>query len=205
MLSRLCLFCAALAALLTANGPLYAHGSIPGAEGFIRAIPHPVFEPLQGLALAALSMLTGRTDPSRSSYAWLVFAGTAALGLILGVLFLADRPVPLTLLLGVSLIIGLAVAAFEVPLHKLVYGLSVVTGLVIGANAVSTGDEGRFVTSLGSLIGGFALYIYITAGTIWLKGKEEGQPWLHLVPRVAASWIAAISIILMAAIIRGLY
>lgn len=178
--------------------PAWAHMSSPGAEGFVRGIGHPVFEPLQGLCAGAFGVLIGRAKRQDALRAWQTVLVAAFIGLA-GLLFLlVGQGVPNLVLLSVAAVTALTVAALPRPPRLFLVGLAAINGLVLGANAVSTGMEGQIATSAGALLGALMGMVYLAGATLWLKEQEQRWPWLVFVPRVAAAWVVAIAVMLAA-------
>lgn len=169
-----------------------------GAEGFFRGLTHPVLEPLQGLVAGAFGLVAGRQRRSGAVEAWGVALVAGLLAALAKAFLAADMAVATALLAASALFSGLALASFRAPPRFLVLGLAVFSGLVLGANTVSEGEAGRLATSLGSLAGAALMVIYLTGLGAWLAAREARFDWLHLVPRIAGAWIAAIAILVLA-------
>lgn len=183
--------------------PASAHSPVPGMEGFYRGLAQPVTEPAQGLAVAAAGLLIARTDPAWILKSMAAFQAAALVALlILGLSFGAPIEHVATALLGLALLCGAALAIWRTADGRLVGALSLLTGLVAGANALPEPGEGMTVTSAGSLAGLAVLSAYAAGTAAWLKRQETQYGWLHLVPRVAGSWIGAIALLMLAFVAR---
>jgi len=178
--------------------PASAHMSSPGAEGFVRGIGHPVFEPVQGLLAAMCGLLLGRAERRASSQAWKALLACPLLSLISFLFVFSGHAVPVLAMLMVCALVAIVVAAWSQPPGPLVTGLAALSGLLLGANAVSTGSEGQIATSSGALLGAAMGIVYLAGAALWLKDREAKLPWLAYVPRVIAAWGVAITVMLVA-------
>ena len=178
--------------------PAWAHLSSPGAEGFVRGIGHPVFEPLQGLCAGSLGVLLGRADRQIAIRSWQLGLTTAFVGLLALLFVFRGAAVAPLLLMSTSAATALIIASLPRPPPSLVMTLAAANGLVLGANAVSTGAVGQVATSSGAMLGAIMGMVYFAGGTLWLKEQEARWPWLAFVPRVAAAWVVAICVMLAA-------
>jgi len=187
--------------LLLGSPGAYAHSSIPGAEGFYRGLTHPLQEPAQGLLVGMLGILIGRAEPRRMVFLWAAICIVLVIGALLFAFVNADKG-PWLAILSALLIGGLAAAAWAKPPVLVIVTILLGGGLLAGTNALSTGAEGQLETTAGSLTGAAALSVYLAGATHGLRKYEPRFLWLHLVPRVAGAWAAAIAILMMAFAIR---
>ncbi len=172
--------------------------SSPGAEGFVRGIGHPVFEPVQGLLAAMCGLLLGRGERRATGFAWKVLLGCLLVGIIAFLFVFKGHTVPPVAMLVVGALVAVAVAAWNQPPAWLITALAALSGLLLGTNAVSTGAEGQIATSSGALLGAVMGIVYLAGAALWLKDREAKLPWLAYVPRVIAAWGVAISVMLVA-------
>ena len=143
-------------------------------------------------------MLIGGVSRSEALRGWQTVLAALVIGLAVLLFVLVGQSVPTLLLLSVAAVTALTVVALPKPPRIALIGLALVNGLVLGANAVSTAGEGQIATSVGALLGAVMGMVYLAGATLWLKEREPRWPWLAYVPRVAAAWIVAISVMLAA-------
>ena len=58
-----------------------------------------------------------------------------------------------------------------------------------------------YITAAGALAGAAVTLIYIAAGSYWLQAALKWR-WIPIAERVAGSWVAAISTLLIALAVR---
>lgn len=180
-----------------------AQSAMSLADGFDAGLTLPWLFPEQTIALIAAGLLLGRQRNATFLKIWPYFIGAMVIGLtipptvfsllslsltllsmafVLAILIAVHRPVPL--------IISIAVAAFA--------------GLVEGiASAPGTGDWAASIgVAAGTAIRANLFFITPFLFADWLSGPER-RPWTSIVLRVAGSWVAAISIMMLAILMRA--
>jgi len=173
----------------TANAHLVSTGFGPFYDGLI----HLTLSPDDLLAVIAVALLSGLLGARNGRAvlfvlpsAWLIggFFGLKIGGevsfpvvntlsfLVVGVLVVADRKLPLGLVAGIALLLGL--------LH----------GVLNGSAMVQAG--GGFLSLVGIATGVFVLVAIVAAFVVSLRAV-----WTRVAVRVAGSWIAAIGLLML--------
>lgn len=175
-----------------------AHSPFPGIKGFYTGLLHPLTSPAQILSLIALGLIFGQRWPGRFRLAWLVFAGTCLAGILFGQTGMSLLPAEPSLLASAFLIAVLAALWPDSPAALCVAAAGIV-GLLLGL--ISTPDPGplrpTIITLAGSLAGATVSLLYAAAGLGWLKEKTP-PTWSQIGFRIAAAWLAAITVLLLA-------
>jgi urease accessory protein len=163
---------------------------------------HPSSSGPQLLMLLALSLFIQQRLPESEA----TFTGLW-IGCILGAAIAAfgvaglDADKPLTL---AAIIAGVLVAGALKLGSVMLWAAGGTAGLLSGY--VSWPDPGppsdMFFSGLGAIAGSILIVILAGGGTELMRVKT-GWPWLALAVRVAGSWIAAISVLLGALLIRN--
>jgi hydrogenase/urease accessory protein HupE len=171
-------------------------------EGFYWGMLHPFSSGPQLLMLLALSLFIQQRLPESEAAFTALWTGC-----ILGAAFAAfgiaglDADKPLTL---AAMLAGVSVASALKPGTALLWAAGGVAGLLGGY--VSWPDPGppsdMFFSGLGAIAGSI-LIVIIAGGGIELLKVKTGWPWLAIAVRVAGSWIAAISVLLGALLVRN--
>lgn len=171
-------------------------------EGFYWGMLHPFATGPQILTLVALSLFIQQRLPAGAEVFtgfWIgciVGAAVAALG-IRG----PDADVPLTLFAIVAG--GLVASALTLP-RPLLWTMGGYAGVLSGY--VSWPDPGPVSDMLFSASGaivGSILIVIVIAGSSEVIREKTGWAWLAIAVRVAGSWIAAISVLLGALLVRS--
>lgn len=193
---------AVLAAAFAAPLPAWAHSPVPGIEGFYGALALPLREPGLGLAAICLALLLMHDFPDRFARGWKLYVLAAFAGLI------AARPLVATVpaepaLLALAATAGGLVALAGDRLTPVALLLTPLIGLAIGAAALPEPGPTRAVvlTTAGALVGAHLPMLVLCGAIDWLREKADGPP-LRIGLRVAASWLAALSILMLALVLR---
>lgn len=175
-----------------------AHSALPGIEGFYLGLTHGIATPATLLATLATAVMAAQDWPRRFRLGWPLFAVCLALGLA-GALVL-DAELPLDAgLLGAAVLGGCfaALAAGRFTLAAL--PLLALSGLVLGA-AGAPDDGARqdvAITMAGAFLGP-NLALLLVGGALDLLREHLPGPAPDIALRVAASWLAAIALMLLA-------
>lgn len=181
-------------------GPATAHLVSTELGPFYDGAAHPLVSPGDLLTIVALAIVAafGGAAAGRRLVVSLAIAWTT--GLVIGFAFLAspfDLPIPtavVILLLGVAGLVRLRVpAAVLVPVTV---GSGLMRGIANGAAARSA--EGSWLAVAGVVTGVLIVGVLLTGGGAWLVRRRA-----EVVLRVAGSWIAAISLLMIGWWIRG--
>lgn len=192
-----------LALALGWPAPAWAHGAVPGVQGIYWGMLHPFTSGPQLLALFALSLVIQQRLPDSEDVfhgfwiSCLAGAGVAALGL-------SGHDVDMPLLACAILAAVLVASAVRLPLAAvlvLAVGCGLFSGYLSWPDPGATGD--MLFTALGAILGS-VLIVIVVAGAVEALWQAVRWPWLPIAVRVAGSWIAAISVLLGALLLRNL-
>jgi hypothetical protein len=186
------LFRATLLAGLTLATPAFAHAPIMGIGGVAGGVLHAVLIPEHGLSLLALGLVLGRQQQATRRLGLLVFMAALICGLVAAALTGEETFAGDALVMAAGLL-GLLVAAAWMP-PFLGLPLAAIAGLTIALDSrpdgTTTAEAIRML--IGSGIGATAALVLVAEGSVLLRGHTQ-----FIVARVAGSWIAAISILVL--------
>ena len=188
----------ALLACLLFPAAAHAHGYIRGLNGFANGLVHPALVPGQLLALIGLGLALGQWGYAKLRSRLHLFVAALVAGLLLSRLVSVSAGVDRWTLL-VAFVLGLW-AALRVPekYSDLLLPLVLVTGLLVGAGSSisALGFWQNVQAFAGSGVAAFVLVFYFAglAGIIYLDWPE----WVQVGVRVAGSWVAALSVLVLA-------
>jgi hydrogenase/urease accessory protein HupE len=172
-----------------------AHSNIEGLDEFANGLLHPLFTPAHVLVLLAFGLWIGRYPPLKLRSPLPAFAMGSLIGLALAWKGVA-APHPAVLLV-MAMIAGAAIASdFKISLLPRVI-LAAVAGMLLGMDsapdAAST-PTAVMKTLLGTWIG---LYIWLVNPAFYSSLLPK-KKWADYAVRIAASWIIAISFMVVA-------
>jgi urease accessory protein len=201
----------------------HAHGAMPGMAGFGSGLVHALVTPAHLLLLMGLALWLAQQQPAHRLRAALALepppppraaerapsGGRAALvpfgtGLAVGLLATTQGiSAPAVLLPALALAAGLLVAAAVPAPWQLRWGLLAAAGLALGLDSgvdAGAAPTAVAITLLGTWIGAV---LYLANGA-WYAALLPRVRWVRVGMRVAGSWIAAISLMVLAFIARTL-
>lgn len=192
---------ALLAGLLVPEAAL-AHAPMPGLEGFYSGLAQPLREPALGLAALALVLLILQDFPRRLYRGGPVYGLGVALGLLAARPLAALLPLEPALLALAGLAAGLAALTGDRGTRPAL-ALLPLLGLGIGATCVADPGPGTAValTTLGTLAGTHLVLVWLGGAIDWARARTQ-SPVLPLGLRVAASWLTAACVLLLAVLLR---
>lgn len=190
------------AALAAAPGAAAAHSPVPGIEGFYTGLAHPFVEPTLLVASLAVVFLILQDWPRRFRLGWPVYAATVAIGLLAARSLGAMVPLDVALLGSAALAAALAAAAGD-RATALALPLLALSGLAVGAGALPEPGPVRdvVITAAGTVVGANLGLLVIGGAIDWLRERHDG-PVLRIGIRVAASWLAAVALMILAFVLR---
>ena len=173
-----------------------AHGTVEGLDEFVNGLLHPLFSPAHVLVLLAFGFWIGTHPPIRLRSPLPAFALGALAGLLCawkGMLSPVYQPV----LLGVAMLAAIVVAAdFKLPLSVRVT-CGVIAGFLLGLDSppdLAGNSQAIFKTLIGTWIG---LYIWLVNPAFYTSLLPQ-KKWASYAVRIAASWIIAIAVMVLA-------
>jgi hypothetical protein len=177
---------------LVSSMPAAAHSPIMGIGGVPGGVLHALLIPEHGLSLLALGLVLGRQQQPVRRTGMLIFFGALACGLVAAALT-GEETLAADVLVVAAGLLGLLVAAAWAP-PFLALSLAAVAGLTIALDSRPDGTStSEAVTMLiGSGLGAAVALAIVTEGSVLVRGRAQ-----LIVARVAGSWIAAISILVL--------
>ena len=174
--------------------PAYAHSPVPGIEGFFTGLLHPFSTPAQALLMLGLGLLIGGFDNRLVRWPFAVFVSATLLGILVGVgIGWIDA------LMFATAFVACALAALS-PGRFLVVSVAVVAAGGFWIGLMSLPDPGplrdRIITTLGSFMGASLGLLYIFYVLTFVR--ESNWNWVPIAFRVAAAWIGAITVLMLA-------
>lgn len=183
-----------LPAMLGAK-PAYAHAPVEGIKGFYIGLFHPFSTPSQALLMLGVGLMIGAFGVQHAWRVWAVFIAVCFVGLFAGS---ADLDVDVALFATAFVACGVAALGWGkfLPVALVVAATG---GFLIGSASIT--DAGplrdRIFTMSGSMVGATIGLLYIFAGVHILKERFTWA-WVAIAFRVAAAWIGAISLVMLA-------
>lgn len=188
-----------LPALLAAS-PAYAHAPVPGLKGFYVGLLHPFSTPPQALMLLGLGLLIGSFATSKGLLFLASFCALSLLGVLTGSTAWALDSALLVMAITTCTLAAL-IPGKALPLGVL---LSAVSGYLIGVMSIP--DPGplsdRLFTITGALFGANIGLLYLW-GTRNLIPARIAYTWVPLAFRIAAAWLSAIALLMLALGVAG--
>jgi hydrogenase/urease accessory protein HupE len=199
--SRLRWLSSALITLLMSPAAAEAHMTIKGVNHFTNGALHPLVTPAHVLILLGLGLWIGQHPPLRLKLPMAIFAAFSLAGLALTLTGWVAEVHP-AFLAVIALCFATAVAVGK-PLPSWVRGVFLAAGAVaIGLDSVA--EPGPAKTVVSALLGTWLaiLLIVVNIAHYTSLAAEKNKQWLHIAIRVAASWIVAISLLVLAFALR---
>ena len=172
-----------------------AHTPFKGANAFYTGLLHPVVVPSEALAVVALALLFGTSGALASRLGLALFATGLLIGLCCGQLAPAVPGWTTPALLAVALLMAIIVTTGLRPPPGLAAVIAVVTGAIVGLDALPDASSGRdiWLGSAATILGGLIVAV-IVSGLI-VNGRQH---WRRIAIRVAGSWITASAVLYFA-------
>ena len=177
-----------------------AHSAIPGMSEWVSGVLHPLLTPLHLLVLLSVGLWTGQQSPLRLKYPLVVFGLCAGAGL-LGTLAARFPQVAPPYLLAASLGAGVLVALvvpLRMPAAALLFAYA---GFITGLDSAADGATSSIAiakTLFGSWLGLTVAFVNVA----YYTSLCPPRPWVQTAIRIAASWIVAISLLMLAFALR---
>lgn len=180
-----------------------AHNASPGLGGFTGGMIHAVTEMPAPLALAGLGLLLGLLDEHAMARSFAAFAVGMLAGLAVTLASGSSLPHQTPMLL-VTLAASATVAAGLRSAALVALVLAFLGGLCFGV--LATPDPAPLTTLLYAITGGVmaACWALIAiSAAIYMARQRYTAPWLAIGIRIAASWIVAISALVLALFVKS--
>lgn len=177
---------------LVLSTPAAAHSPIMGIGGVPGGVLHVLLIPEHGLSLLALGLVLGRQQQPVRRKGMLIFFAALACGLVTAALT-GEETLAADVLVVAAGMLGLLVAAAWAP-PFLALSLAAVAGLTIALDSRpdGTSTSEALTMLIGSGLGAALALAVVAEGSALVRGRAQ-----FIVARVAGSWIAAISILVL--------
>ncbi|MCV6598050.1 MAG: HupE/UreJ family protein [Mangrovicoccus sp.] len=176
-------------------GPAQAHAPIAGIEGFYTGVLHPFTSPAQALLIISLGLLASSFAIPKARWLLGAFLVASLLGLWLG--FTPPDLDPLCFAIAFAACACAALCPKRLPLLAALW--TTLGGLCIGR--LSIPDAGpvpdQIITASGAIIGANLGLLYIFGLTHAIQDRLAA-PWVAIAFRIAAAWLGAISLLMLA-------
>jgi urease accessory protein len=189
----------AVAAVVSVASPGYAHLVNTGFGSFYDGLTHLFVAPEDLLPVVALALLAGLAGP-RSGRA-VLFALPAAwlAGSVLGFLVAPHVTMPAVMAAVTIAVGGMVAAGRPLPL-ALVAGFAIVLGLLAGAlNGIDLATVHSSPLGAAGVTAGLFVVVALLAGQV----ASVRAPWARVAVQVAGSWIAAIGLFMLGWAVRA--
>ena len=184
-----------LLSLVAWPGAVQAHSPVPGIEGFYTGLLHPVSTPAQLFVLLGLGLLVSSYPLAAVRWLLTVFPFATLVGA-----WVSDGLMDVdTWLFALAFAACVWVALLPGRVISLALGFTCVGGVLIGI--VSMPEPGpaqdRIITLAGSLVGANLGLLYLFGAAFYVRERFQ-QVWVGVALRIAAAWIGAVSIVMLA-------
>jgi hydrogenase/urease accessory protein HupE len=185
-------------ALLAAATPAQAHLLNTGFGPFYDGLTHPFVTPEDLLPVVALTLLAGLRGARYGRWVLFVLPAAWLAGMTVG-LVLVPHGSAAWLTCGLTIVLGALVAAdWQLPL-SVVSGGAVLLGLVHGC----LNGAGLALAQSGALgMAGIASALFVVVALLAGPVVALRAAWARVVVRVAGSWIAAIGLLMLGWTVR---
>lgn len=185
--------------LLALPASAHAHGAIPGLEGFVNGLAHPVTTPAHVLVILALGLLVGRRTPPDMRTPFIVFLPALGAGLLFTLVVKAVQVSQPWLL--VMVLIGAALVALDRAIPRLAErAIFAGAGLALGLD--SGIEAGSTAVVIKTLLGTWLMVAFLVFDVAYYSSLAGQKSWARIGRRVLGSWIVAIALLMLAFALR---
>ena len=175
--------------------PALAHSPVPGIEGFYVGLIHPFSTPPQALLMIGLALLVGGFAPERARWVFSGFVVASFIGL-----FAAIGIEELDVIMFAVAFAACALAAL-LPGKVLPFAIAITCAGAFLIGDASVPDDGpardRLFTMSGSMVGANIGLLYLFGVSLVIRERYT-MAWVTIAFRVAAAWLGAISLLMLA-------
>jgi len=184
--------------LLAAGTPAQAHLLNTGFGPFYDGLTHPFVTPEDLLPVVALTLLAGLHGAQCGRWVLFTLPGSWLAGMTVGLLLVPPGSAA-WLTCGLTIVLGALVAAdWQLPL-PVVIGAAVLLGLVHGCvNGAGLAQAQPGTLGMGGITSALFVVVALLAGPV----VALRAAWARVVVRVAGSWIAAIGLLMLGWTVR---
>ena len=177
----------------------HAHLMNTGLGPFYDGLAHLFVTPEDLLPVIALALFAGLSGPQSGRAVLFILPVAWLAGALIGVFSDVPLSLPVTTAL-VTIAFGVLVAADRSLPLRLVVGCAVVLGLLHGSlNGTDLGQQRAF----GISIAGVAVALFVIVSLLAGQVTSLRLAWQRIVVRVAGSWIAAIGLFMLGWAVRA--
>lgn len=188
----------ALMAIVVVARPAHAHLMTTGFGPFYDGLTHLLVSPEYLLPMIALALLAGLHGPRFGRAVLFALPAAWLAGSVLGLLVAPRAPMPLATAI-VTIGVGAMVAAGRRLPLALVGGLAVAVGVLAGA---LNGIELATVHSSPWAAAGAAPSLFVVVSLVTGQVASVRAAWARIAVQVAGSWIAAIGLFMLGWAVR---
>lgn len=181
----------------------HAHSAVAGMNSFYAGLLHPLLTLPHVLVLLGLGLWLGQLHPLRLKAPMLAYAIGCAAALLLTTR-VAVPPSSQTGVIVVALGCGLLVAASARLPAGLRATVAAVAAMAVALDSGVDGAPANFATAL-TLLGTWISTTVLVANVAYYTALCPQRPWVQIALRIAGSWIAAASLLVLAFALRGLF
>ncbi|HWN94919.1 MAG TPA: HupE/UreJ family protein [Methylomirabilota bacterium] len=182
--------------LLMALPPsVQAHGAIKGLEGFASGLVHPLTIPAHVLVILSLGLLAGQQTPQRLRAPMFVLMPALACALLFTLTRVftgIPQPIPIALALCAAVLVAVA-KPVPMPAIQALFALG---GIVLGLD--SAPESVPLAITLKSLLGTWVIVVFLVFDVAYYSALAARRNWSQVGLRVLASWIIAVSVLMLA-------
>jgi hypothetical protein len=189
----------ALTAIVAAARPAHAHLMTTGLGPFYDGLTHLLVSPEYLLPMIALALLAGLHGPRFGRAVLFALPAAWLAGNVVGLLVAPHVAMPVATAAVTIVVGGMAAAGRPLPL-ALVMGFAIVVGVLAGGlNGVELATTGASpLAAAGSAAALFVVVSLVTGQVASLRAA-----WARIAVQVAGSWIAAIGLFMLGWAVRG--
>lgn len=181
--------------LLAGASPAHAHSPVPGIEGIYVGAMHPFSTPSHALLMLSLGLVAGAYKAETARWMLAGFLVACLSGLVFGPRDVIDDAT----VFAFAFVTCSFIALFPNRFLPLAIGLVCVGGFLVGA--LSIPDDGpvrdRIFTMSGSFVGASLGLLYLFGICLVIR-ERCSWPWIDVMFRVVAAWLAAIALLMLA-------
>lgn len=188
----------ALMAIVVVARPAHAHLMTTGFGPFYDGLTHLLVSPEYLLPMIALALLAGLHGPRFGRAVLFALPAAWLAGSVLGLLVAPRAPMPLTTAI-VTIGVGATVAAGRRLPLALVGGFAIAVGVLVGA---LNGIELATAHSSPLAAAGAAASLFVVVSLVTGQVASVRAAWARIAVQVAGSWIAAIGLFMLGWAVR---
>ena len=176
-----------------------AHVSFEGSSDFANGVMHPLTTSAHLLLLIGLGLMLGQQGPPKIGAIAAVFAPASAVAFMFGALGHPVR-VPPTVPIALTLLSG-ALIAFVYRSRWIETATLALAGFALGSDTIDYSASGHAPAKMA--LGAWLALSVVVGDVAYYSSCFARAQWLRLGVRIAGSWLVAISVLMLAFLLRG--